>query len=77
MWKENDNVLSREFQCKDFSEAMAFVMRVALISEVNAHHPEIRINYNRVWLGLCTHDAGDVVTSKDHALAAEIDKISP
>jgi pterin-4a-carbinolamine dehydratase len=38
------------------------------------HHPDIDIRYNRVRLGLATHDAGGL-TAKDFDLAARIDKL--
>jgi 4a-hydroxytetrahydrobiopterin dehydratase len=33
--------------------------------------------YNQVEIWLSTHDAGDIVTEKDRALAAKIDKLQP
>ena len=35
MWKETDNKLYRKFQFKNFSEAFAFMTRVALAAEKN------------------------------------------
>ena len=75
MWQENDNKLSQEFTFKNFSEAFAFMTRVAILAEKMDHHPEWSNVYNRVTINLSTHDAGDVVTDKDHALAASIDKL--
>lgn len=75
MWKEENNKLSRAFTFKNFSEAFAFMTRVALAAEKADHHPEWKNVYNKVEMWLCTHDAGDVVTEKDRKLAAEIDKM--
>jgi 4a-hydroxytetrahydrobiopterin dehydratase len=75
MWKEENNQLTREFTFKDFSEAWAFMSRVALVAEKQNHHPNWSNVYNRVSIRLNTHDAGDVVTEKDRKLAAAIDKI--
>lgn len=75
MWKEEDNKLYRKFSFKDFSEAFAFMARVALIAEKMDHHPLWTNVYNTVEVWLSTHDAGDVVTEKDRKLAAAIDKI--
>ena len=75
MWKEADNKLYRKFSFKDFSEAFAFMTRVALIAEKMDHHPLWTNVYNTVEVWLSTHDAGDVVTDKDRKLAAAIDKI--
>ncbi|GAB3335807.1 4a-hydroxytetrahydrobiopterin dehydratase [Larkinella ripae] len=75
MWKEENNQLTRTFAFRDFSEAFAFMTRVALIAEKMDHHPEWTNTYNKVSFRLCTHDAGDTVTEKDRKLAEEIDSI--
>ncbi|HEY6082974.1 MAG TPA: 4a-hydroxytetrahydrobiopterin dehydratase [Chitinophagaceae bacterium] len=75
MWQEKNNQLIRGFQFHDFSEAFAFMTRVALLAEKMDHHPFWTNVYNKVDIMLSTHDAGDVVTEKDHKLAAAIDKL--
>jgi 4a-hydroxytetrahydrobiopterin dehydratase len=76
MWSEKDNKLYRKFEFKDFSEAFAFMTRVALVAEKMDHHPLWTNVYNKVEVWLSTHDAGDVVTEKDRKLAAAIDKLA-
>ena len=39
MWQETDNKLYQSFQFKDFSEAFAFMTRVALLAEKNGPPP--------------------------------------
>ena len=75
MWQEKDNQLIRSFQFADFSEAFAFMTRVALLAEQMNHHPWWSNVYNQVEIRLNTHDAGDIVTEKDHKLAEAIDKL--
>jgi 4a-hydroxytetrahydrobiopterin dehydratase len=75
MWKEEDNKLIATFTFGDFSEAFAFMTRVAILAEKMNHHPEWSNVYNRVTIKLSTHDAGDVVTEKDRKLAAEIERL--
>jgi 4a-hydroxytetrahydrobiopterin dehydratase len=75
MWTEQDNKLVREFRFKNFSEAFAFMTRVAFLAEKMDHHPDWSNVYNQVSIRLSTHDAGDVVTEKDRKLAAAIDKL--
>ncbi|MCO6483253.1 MAG: 4a-hydroxytetrahydrobiopterin dehydratase [Flavobacteriales bacterium] len=75
MWQEEDNKLHRTFTFKDFSEAFAFMARVALIAERMGHHPDWCNVYNKVAIRLSTHDAGDVVTAKDRELARAIDAL--
>lgn len=76
MWKEKNNKLYKKFQFKDFSEAFAFMTRVALAAEKMNHHPLWKNVYNTVEIWLNTHDAGDIVTDKDHKLAKKIDAIT-
>jgi 4a-hydroxytetrahydrobiopterin dehydratase len=73
MWTEKDNTLQRTFTFKDFSEAFAFMTRVALAAEKMNHHPSWSNVWNKVEIKLSTHDAGDLVTDKDRKLAAAID----
>jgi len=75
-WEEKNNTLLRTFTFEDFSEAFAFMTRVALAAEKAEHHPDWSNVWNRVEIRLSTHDAGDVVTDKDRKLAAEIDRIA-
>jgi 4a-hydroxytetrahydrobiopterin dehydratase len=74
-WKEENNALHRSFEFKDFSEAFAFMTRVALAAEKMDHHPDWKNVYNKVTIKLNSHDAGDIVTEKDHKLAKLIDKL--
>ncbi|WP_255651206.1 4a-hydroxytetrahydrobiopterin dehydratase [Cesiribacter sp. SM1] len=75
MWQEQDNKLSRSFEFKDFSEAWAFMNRVALLAEKMDHHPNWSNVYNKVNIELTTHDAGNTVTERDRKLAKAIDKL--
>jgi 4a-hydroxytetrahydrobiopterin dehydratase len=73
MWEEKENSLYKKFSFKEFSEAFAFMTRVALAAEKMDHHPKWTNVYNQVEIWLSTHDAGDVVTEKDRKLASKID----
>ena len=77
MWIESNNKLYRKFQFKNFSEAFAFMTRVAIEAEKMDHHPLWTNIYNTVEIWLSTHDAGDIVTDKDHKLADKIDALIP
>lgn len=77
MWQETGNTLQRSFTFRDFSEAFAFMTRVALLAESMDHHPEWTNVYNKVDIRLSTHDADNTVTNKDRKLAAAIDKLVP
>ena len=75
MWTEENNQLCRKFTFRDFSEAFAFMTRVALLAEKADHHPFWTNVYNTVEIKLSTHDAGNIITEKDRKLAAAIDKL--
>ena len=64
--------IARRFRFGDFSEAFAFMTRVALAAEQADHHPEWSNVWNRVDIFLTTHSARGF-TAKDAALAKRID----
>ncbi len=75
MWQEQNNQLQAVFKFKDFAEAFAFMTEVAFEAEKMNHHPNWSNVWNTVEIHLNTHDAGGVVTEKDHKLAKAIDQI--
>jgi len=74
-WNEEDGALHRDFRFADFAAALAFVNEVGVLAEAANHHPDIDIRWNVVTLRLSTHSEGNVVTDRDHDLAARIDRI--
>lgn len=76
MWQEINNKLYQKFQFRNFSEAFAFMTRVAMEAEKLDHHPLWTNVYNTVEIWLSTHDAGDTITEKDRILAAKIDHLT-
>jgi 4a-hydroxytetrahydrobiopterin dehydratase len=74
-WSENNNALYRKIEFRNFSEAFAFMVRVAIEAERMNHHPLWTNVYNKVEIWLNTHDAGDVVTAKDVKLAEKINAL--
>lgn len=71
-WARDGEAITRTFVFADFNEAMGFVTRVAIASEVADHHPGVDIRWNKVTLILTTHDQS-ALTTKDLHLAAEFD----
>jgi 4a-hydroxytetrahydrobiopterin dehydratase len=67
--------LEKSFRFADFSEAFAFLTRVAMHAEKVNHHPEFTSRWNRVDFRLTTHDAGGV-TARDVELAEAIGRLS-
>ncbi len=66
--------IERSFEFADFSEAFAFMTRVAMIAETRDHHPEWSNVYNRVDVTLTTHDAGGL-SLRDVKMARKIDAL--
>lgn len=63
--------ISKEFKLRDFIGAINFVERVADVAEMEDHHPDIHIHYNKVLLELWTHNIGGL-SENDFIVAAKI-----
>ena len=73
-WFYNDNVIEIKYMFKNFMEALAFIVKVGVLSEKRNHHPELYNVYNKVTIRLTTHDANGV-TMKDFDLAKAINEL--
>lgn len=75
-WKNENNLkIRKHFKFRDFTEAMAFVNKVAELAESEGHHPDIHVFYNRVVIELWTHAAGGL-TENDFIVAAKIEPLA-
>ena len=68
----NQDAIRKVWKFKSFSEAWAFMARVALAAEKAAHHPDWSNKYNIVDVTLTTHSAKGL-TQLDLDLAATLD----
>ena len=73
-WRVVNGNLHRVFEFKDFSQAFAFMTRVALAAEKMDHHPDWSNVWNKVTIDLSTHSAGGL-TKNDFELAGKIQQI--
>jgi 4a-hydroxytetrahydrobiopterin dehydratase len=73
--EDGGKALTRTVRFADFSEAFAFLTRVAMHAEKVDHHPEFINVWNRVDFRLTSHDAGGV-TERDAALARAINRLN-
>lgn len=71
-WALQGNKLQKEYRFKNFSEAMAFVNKMAAVAESEGHHPDFTVHYNLVQVSIWTH-AVNGLTENDFILAAKID----
>jgi 4a-hydroxytetrahydrobiopterin dehydratase len=61
-WELDGETLRRRFTFQGFTDAVAFVVRVAFDAEAADHHPDILIQFKRVTLTFTTHSAGGLTT---------------
>ncbi len=74
-WEEKNSKLTRTLKFKDFLQAVSFMKFASEAIEELNHHPEWTNIYNKIEINLCTHDAGNSITSKDYELAELIDQL--
>ena len=76
-WKLADDAksISKTFKLSVFTDAIAFVDKIAVLAEIEQHHPEIRISYRKVTCTLTTH-ALHGLSENDFILAAKIDHLT-
>jgi 4a-hydroxytetrahydrobiopterin dehydratase len=72
-WKEENDQLTKVFVFKNFMNATRWMFDVSESIDDMNHHPNWSNVYNRVTVNLSTHDAGNIVTDKDYALAELLD----
>ena len=74
-WLLEENHIVKQFQFKDFAEALSFVNKVGAEAENMDHHPDIFIHsWNKVKITISTHSEGGI-TQKDFQLAEKIEGI--
>jgi 4a-hydroxytetrahydrobiopterin dehydratase len=74
-WTFSEGRIARSFRFADFSEAFAFMTRVALAAEKADHHPDWSNAWNRVDVALSTHSAGGL-TALDIDMARTMDRLA-
>jgi 4a-hydroxytetrahydrobiopterin dehydratase len=74
-WRREGDEIVRDWKFGDFSQAMAFVNRVAETAEDANHHPDILLHsWNKVRLSLTNHSAGGL-TEPDFLMAGRFDAL--
>jgi len=75
-WKViEEKVLEREFEFKNFNEAIEFINHTAKIAEAESHHPDLLLhNYKKVKVALTTH-AIRGLSVNDFVVAVKIDEL--
>lgn len=74
-WEQEGDEIVREWRFEDFTEAIAFVNRVADVAEEANHHPDILVHgWNKVKLSLTNPSAGGL-TEVDFTMARRFDNL--
>lgn len=74
-WVQEEKQIAKEFQFKDFAEALTFVNKLGEEAEKMNHHPDIFIHsWNKVKTTISTHSEGGI-TEKDFQLAQKIEEL--
>lgn len=74
-WIEKENQLEKTFEFNSYSDAISWMFKASFYIEKIDHHPTWTNVYNKVYVILSTHSAGNSVTEKDRMLADYLDKI--
>jgi 4a-hydroxytetrahydrobiopterin dehydratase len=64
--------LEKQYELRNFSEALALVNRIGAIAEEQNHHPDIFLTWGRVKVTIWTHKI-DGLTESDFIFAAKCD----
>lgn len=67
--------LEKEFRCRDFVDALAFVNKVGALAEEEGHHPDIYLTWGKAAIRIWTHKI-DGLTESDFVLAAKIERLA-
>jgi len=67
--------IRRDWQVKNFSAGIDFLVKVSHLAEEEGHHPDLHLEgYRHVWIEIWTHAVGGL-SENDFILAAKIDQL--
>ena len=71
---DNAHAIRREFRFRDFYRTMSFVNALAHIANIEDHHPDLEVGYNRCRVDFNTHSIGGI-SENDFICAAKIEAL--
>ena len=75
-WRREQSSITKNYQRKNFSDALLLVNKVGELAEIEGHHPDILLHsYKKIRITLSTH-AVKGLSVNDFILAAKIDEIA-
>ena len=72
---EHGHALSKTFAFNDYYQTMSFVNALAHIANVEDHHPDLSVHYDRCVVRFSTHDVGGL-SENDFICAAKADLLA-
>ena len=75
-WSIVEGKLHKAFKFDSFSEAIGWMVSIAIYVDKIEHHPEWMNVYNRVQVDLVTHDLDDAISNLDVELARKMNTIA-
>lgn len=73
-WRLNgEGHLEREYEFRNFKDALAFANAVGEIAEAQRHHPDLHVSWGKCGVEIWTHKIGGL-TESDFYLAAKADR---
>lgn len=73
-WKFQDNKITKEFEFKKFTDAVAFVNSLVIFCNSIDHHPDMHIYYKKIQFDLTRYSIGGKVTERDFTVAKKIEE---
>ena len=74
-WDEVDGALERAWSFENMAQAAHWAQRIAVLCDEHDHHADVTFGWGHLKVRTTTHDAGHMVTDKDHTLAAAVDEL--
>ncbi len=73
-WIQQDQLIHKIFNFKDYYQTISFVNAVARISNQEDHHPELTVSYNKCKVEYTTH-AVNGLSENDFICAAKVEEL--
>ena len=73
-WVQNDRLITKTFEFKNYYQTMAFVNAVAWVSHREDHHPDLHVGYNKCHVEYSTH-AINGLSENDFICAAKVNAL--
>lgn len=74
-WSHADSQIKKEYSFDTYKAGLVFAVAVGHLADRMDHHPDLFIGYQKVKVGLNTHDLGGISTW-DFELAMQIESLT-